>query len=73
MLLTEPILSAFRDRHPGVTVEMCQFNYDDSSAGLTDRSVEVAFVRRPLTTDGVEFETLFTEPRVVMLRRWIPY
>lgn len=68
LMLTEPILSAFSDRHPGVTVEMRQFNYDDPSAGLTDRSVDVAFVRRPLTTDGVEFEPLFTEPRVVMLR-----
>lgn len=68
LMLTEPILSAFRDRHPAVTVEMHQFNYDDPSAGLTDRSVDVAFVRRPLTTNGVEFETLFAEPRVVMLR-----
>ena len=68
LMLTEPILSAFRDRHPGVTVEMRQFNYDDPSAGLADRSVDVAFLRRPLTTEGVEFELLFTEPLVVMLR-----
>ncbi|MFC9787368.1 LysR family transcriptional regulator [Rhodococcus sp. NPDC127528] len=68
LILTEPILSAFRDRHPGVTVEMRQFNYDDPSVGLTDRSVDVAFARRPLATEGVEFERLFAEPRVVMLR-----
>ena len=68
LILTEPIMSAFRDRHPGVTIEMRQFNYDDPSAGLNDRSVDVAFVRRPLTTDGVEFVHLFTEPRVAMVR-----
>lgn len=68
LILTEPIMSAFRDRHPGVTIEMRQFNYDDPSAGLNDRSVDVAFVRRPLTTDGVDFEHLFTEPLVAMVR-----
>ncbi|MGW6375229.1 LysR family transcriptional regulator [Rhodococcus sp. NPDC055112] len=68
LTLTEPIMSAFRDRHPGVTIEMRQFNYDDPSAGLNDRSVDVAFVRRPLTTDGVDFEHLFTEPLVAMVR-----
>ncbi|SDD61279.1 LysR family transcriptional regulator [Rhodococcus tukisamuensis] len=68
LILTEPIMSAFRDRHPGVTIEMRQFNYDNPSAGLNDRSVDVAFVRRPLTTDGVEFEHLFNEPLVAMVR-----
>ncbi|WP_051637726.1 LysR family transcriptional regulator [Rhodococcus sp. UNC363MFTsu5.1] len=68
LTLTEPIMSAFRDRHPGVTIEMRQFNYDDPSAGLNDRSVDVAFVRRPLTTDGVDFEHLFTEPLVALVR-----
>ncbi|MCA1005658.1 LysR family transcriptional regulator [Rhodococcus hoagii] len=68
LVLTEPILSAFRNRHPGVTIEMRQFNYDDPSAGLNDRSVDVAFVRRPLMAEGVDFEPLFHEPRVVMMR-----
>lgn len=68
LILTEPIMSAFRDCHPGVTIEMRQFNYDDPSAGLNDRAVDVAFVRRPLTTDGVDFEHLFSEPLVAMVR-----
>ncbi|WP_077042107.1 LysR family transcriptional regulator [Rhodococcus sp. MTM3W5.2] len=68
LILTEPIMSAFRDRHPGVTIEMRQFNYDDPSGGLNDRSVDVAFVRRPLTTEGIDFETLFREPRMAMMR-----
>ncbi|MFE3293097.1 LysR family transcriptional regulator [Rhodococcus sp. NPDC059234] len=68
LMLTEPIMSAFRDRHPGVSIEMRQFNYDDPSAGMNDRSTDVAFVRRPLATDGVDFERLFHEPRMVMMR-----
>ncbi|SEK70456.1 LysR family transcriptional regulator [Rhodococcus maanshanensis] len=68
LTLTGPILSAFRDRHPGVTIEMRQFNYDDPSAGLNDRSVDVAFVRRPISTDGVDFEHLFSEPLIAMVR-----
>ncbi|SEK68421.1 LysR family transcriptional regulator [Rhodococcus maanshanensis] len=67
LILTEPILSAFRDRHPGVTIEMRQFNYDDPSAGLNDRSVDVAFVRRPISTDGIDFVHLFSEPLMVAL------
>nr|WP_223263751.1 LysR family substrate-binding domain-containing protein [Rhodococcus sp. MTM3W5.2] len=68
LILTEPILSAFRTRHPGVTVEMRQFNYDDPSAGLADRSVDVAFVRRPISTDGIDFVRLFDEPLMAGLR-----
>ncbi|MFG1782948.1 LysR substrate-binding domain-containing protein [Rhodococcus oryzae] len=68
LILTEPILSAFRTRHPGVTVEMRQFNYDDPSAGLADRSVDVAFVRRPISADGIDFVPLFDEPLMVGLR-----
>lgn len=68
LILTGPIMSAFRDRHPGVTIEMRQFNYDDPSAGLGDRSVDVAFVRRPISAADVEFERLFNEPLVAMVR-----
>ncbi|MFC9787386.1 LysR family transcriptional regulator [Rhodococcus sp. NPDC127528] len=68
LMLTEPIISAFRRRHPGVAIEMRQFNYEDPSAGLNERSVDVAFVRRPLTTCDIDFEHLFTEPLVAMVR-----
>ncbi|SEL29581.1 LysR family transcriptional regulator [Rhodococcus maanshanensis] len=68
LTLTEPIMSAFRDRHPGATIEMRQFNYDDPSCGLNDGLVDVAFVRRPLTTDRVDFLRLFTQPLVALVR-----
>ncbi|RMI30494.1 LysR family transcriptional regulator [Nocardia stercoris] len=67
LTLTEPILSAFRNRHPGVTVEMKQFTYQDPSAGLVSGAVDVAFARRPFVEDGVRFESLFAEPVVVMV------
>ncbi|WP_433671386.1 LysR substrate-binding domain-containing protein [Nocardia sp. CA-136227] len=67
LTLTEPILSAFRQRHPGITVELRHFTYEDPSAGLASGSVDVAFARRPFIDDGVQFETLFSEPLMVMV------
>ncbi|MFD7842386.1 LysR substrate-binding domain-containing protein [Nocardia sp. NPDC059764] len=67
LTLTEPILSMFRQRHPGITVELRHFTYEDPSAGLASGSVDVAFARRPFVDDGVQFETLFSEPLMVMV------
>ncbi|MFJ9743494.1 LysR substrate-binding domain-containing protein [Streptomyces sp. NPDC101166] len=67
LTLTEPILSTFRQRHPGITVELRHFTYEDPSAGLASGSVDVAFARRPFIDDGVQFETLFSEPLMVMV------
>ncbi|RMI30120.1 LysR family transcriptional regulator [Nocardia stercoris] len=67
LTLTEPILSAFGERHPGITVEWRQFDYVDPSAGLTRGLVDVAFTRRPFVDDGIRFETLFAEPLMVMV------
>ncbi|MCP2290788.1 LysR family transcriptional regulator [Nocardia amikacinitolerans] len=67
LTLTEPILDAFRKRHPGVTVELRHFTYEDPSAGLKTGSVDVAFTRRPFLDDGVRFERLFTEPLIALL------
>ncbi|MFE3002655.1 LysR family transcriptional regulator [Nocardia sp. NPDC059246] len=67
LTLTEPILSTFRQRHPGITVEMRHFTYEDPSAGLATGSVDVALARRPFVDAGVHFETLFAEPLMVMV------
>ncbi|MEU1207527.1 LysR substrate-binding domain-containing protein [Nocardia sp. NPDC005825] len=67
LTLTEPILSTFRQRHPGITVELRHFTYEDPSAGLASGSVDVAFARRPFVDDGVQFETLFSEPLMLMV------
>ncbi|WP_433665783.1 LysR family transcriptional regulator [Nocardia sp. CA-136227] len=67
LTLTDPILSAFRQRHPGVQLELRQFGYDDPSAGLADGTTDVAFVRRPISTPDIEVEPLFSEPVVAAL------
>ncbi|GAB2544454.1 LysR family transcriptional regulator [Nocardia heshunensis] len=67
LTLTEPILSTFRQRHPGITVELRHFTYEDPSAGLTSGAVDVAFARRPFVDAGMQFETLFAEPLMVMV------
>ncbi|MEV0060476.1 LysR substrate-binding domain-containing protein [Nocardia sp. NPDC050718] len=67
LTLTDPILSAFRQQHPQVQVELRQFGYDDPSAGLDGGAVDVAFVRLPVSTPELEFEPLFGEPVVAAL------
>ncbi|MEU1431368.1 LysR family transcriptional regulator [Nocardia sp. NPDC005746] len=67
LTLTEPILDAFQQRHPGVIVQQRQSSFDDPTAGLRDGAVDIALVRRPFADDGIHCETLFTEPLMVML------
>ncbi|MFE3103858.1 LysR substrate-binding domain-containing protein [Nocardia tengchongensis] len=69
LTLTDPILSAFRQRHPGVRLDLRQFAYDDPSAGLADGQVDVAFVRLPISTPDLDFAPLFSEPVVIALPR----
>ncbi|MFD7843720.1 LysR family transcriptional regulator [Nocardia sp. NPDC059764] len=67
LTLTEPILAAFRARHPEVTIELSHFTYETPSAGLANGEVDVAFVRRPFVDDGLHFEPLFHQPLMAML------
>ncbi|MEV6101342.1 LysR substrate-binding domain-containing protein [Nocardia sp. NPDC051981] len=67
LTLTEPILTAFRERHPEVTLELTHFTYETPSAGLASGQVDVAIVRRPFEYTGLRFEPLFRQPLIVML------
>ncbi|MEV6100688.1 LysR substrate-binding domain-containing protein [Nocardia sp. NPDC051981] len=67
LTLTDPILSAFRQRHPGARLELRQFAYNDPSAGLCGGEVDVAFVRLPISAPELDFMPLFSEPVVVAL------
>lgn len=67
LTLTEPMLSMFRKRHPGITVELRHFTYEDPSAGLITGTVDVAIARRPFVDAGMQFETLFAEPLMAMV------
>jgi DNA-binding transcriptional LysR family regulator len=65
--LTRPILEEFARRHPGVQVELREYSAHDRSAGLAPGSVDVAFLRPPISAPGVELTTLFVEPLFVGL------
>jgi DNA-binding transcriptional LysR family regulator len=66
--LTPKILSAFQVRHPGIQVEMRSHDFSDPYVGLATGSSDVAFVRPPLLMqDWLAVETLFVEPRVLVV------
>ncbi|MEV6660358.1 LysR substrate-binding domain-containing protein [Nocardia fluminea] len=67
LTLTEPILAAFRERRPDVTVQLRQYSYGEPTVGLPNSEVDVAFARRPFADHGIQFETLFTEPIMVVV------
>lgn len=71
--LTPKILNAFHDLHPRVEVEMRSHGFTDPYVGLTDGSVDIAFVRPPiLVQDWLAIETLFVEPRVLVVSSTSP-
>ncbi|MET0701131.1 MAG: LysR family transcriptional regulator [Mycobacterium sp.] len=66
--LTPQILSSFQTQFPGVQVQMQSFDFTDPYVGLADGSSDVAFVRPPLMVrDWLALETLFVEPRVLVV------
>lgn len=66
--LTPQVLAAFQAMHPRLQVEMQSFDFADPYVGLADGSVDVAFVRPPLLVqDWLGIETLFMEPRVLVV------
>jgi DNA-binding transcriptional LysR family regulator len=66
--LTPKILATFQSRYPRVQVEMRSHDFSDPYVGLSAGSVDVAFVRPPvLLQDWLAVETLFTEPRVLVV------
>jgi len=67
--LTRLILSEARDQMPGVLLELREFDFGDTSAGLADGWADVAFLRPPISATGIELETLFIEPRCVALTK----
>lgn len=71
--LTPQILNAFRDLHPLVDIEMRSHDFSDPYVGLTDGSVDVAFVRPPLLAqDWLGLQPLFTEPRMLVVSEHSP-
>lgn len=65
--LTDPILAACARDLPDTAVALDPHLYDDPSAGLLRGTSDVALLRLPLETRGLELTRLFSEPRVVTL------
>ncbi len=61
------VLRAYRDVRPDVTVELTQHDFSDTSAGLRAGTSDAALVHLPLTPDGLRWQELSTEPRVLMV------
>jgi DNA-binding transcriptional LysR family regulator len=66
--LVPGIISAHRERYPGVLVSPEERNTPLLVAGLRSREIDVAFIRPPLSDDeGFEVEPLVEEPMVIVL------
>lgn len=67
--LTVAILAEFRRKRPEVRLELIEGRFEDPSMGLADYLVDIAIVRPPLSTDGLRYAHLFSEPRLFMVGR----
>jgi DNA-binding transcriptional LysR family regulator len=66
--LLPAIRSRFTELHPEATVQLRQVGWDDSTAGLADHAVDVAFVWLPLPGPGrYRWVVVAEEPRLVAL------
>ncbi|MBB5936671.1 LysR family transcriptional regulator [Streptomyces zagrosensis] len=61
------ILQTFRKQVPDVKVEVREFNFTDTSAGLADQVTDAAFVRLPIDTVGLEHVVLAHEELVAAM------
>ncbi|MEV1132163.1 LysR substrate-binding domain-containing protein [Agromyces sp. NPDC049794] len=61
------VLRHFRAARPEVDVELRQYDFSDTSAGLRAADTDVALVHPPLAGNDVRWYPLFSERRVVML------
>lgn len=61
------VLRAYRALRPDVTVELRQYDFGDTSAGLRAGETDAALVHLPMNGDDLRFQALTTEPRVIML------
>jgi DNA-binding transcriptional LysR family regulator len=64
--LMPQILSAFAKRFPEVKVKVREYDFGSPRAGIDD-GMDVAVLRPPVELDGIELQTLVTEPCVACL------
>jgi DNA-binding transcriptional LysR family regulator len=59
---------AFAEARPDVAVDVLRLEWDEQEEALRDGRVDVAFVRRPIGTDGLRLVPLFAEDRFAVVR-----
>src|SRR4051794_11658297 len=59
----------FRERYPGVALEVSNTGLDRPAGGLKEGTVDVAFVRPPFLDEGLSMVTVLTEERYAVLRK----
>ncbi|MDG4821850.1 LysR substrate-binding domain-containing protein [Asanoa sp. WMMD1127] len=66
-ILVTPVVRAFTDAFPAVSVEVLRTSYYEQAAVVHDGRADVSFVRLPVPANGLTIVPLFAEPRVVAL------
>jgi DNA-binding transcriptional LysR family regulator len=64
-----PLLSAFRDRHPNVPVEVRALDFNDPVSGLREGRAHTAFLYEPVPESDLRVTPLQAELRVVVMPR----
>ena len=63
----DPALRAFTHDHPDVDVQIKRIRWWNQTQALLDGGVDIAFVRLPIDTDGLQLVPLYSEPIRVAL------
>jgi len=61
------VLRAFRERFPGVELDLRELDLPDQIASLRDGRIDAGFLRLPVQDENVAFEVIFREPFVLAL------
>ncbi|HET8814302.1 MAG TPA: LysR substrate-binding domain-containing protein [Solirubrobacterales bacterium] len=70
--LVPRVLREYSAAHPDIKLEVTEFDFSEPEGGLDDNRSDVAILRPPVETRGVELTTLATEPILACLPDWHP-
>jgi DNA-binding transcriptional LysR family regulator len=65
--ITPRLLRSFAKQHPNIRLVTEHYGFDDPTGGLRDGATDVAIVRPPFTSDGLEMLVVATELRFAAL------
>lgn len=63
------IVIAFRKKNPGVTLDLINLRTASQVKGLLDKSIDIGFLRLPLSHEDLKITVIHREPFVVVLPR----